>query len=359
MGWQPAQGQSSHIAGKPIGPHALMAHTPTSGTPPSPRHFADDRSRVYFRPIVAGALSYLPIRRRYKGTGGTDSARYCYGSWLTMLRMLDEAGLPTEFESLVELGPGDTIGIGIAAVLTGANKYFALDVLDHADVAGNLRVFDELIPMLRSHAAAPDHVEFPRMHPRLPDYRFPDALIPDTRLAAALQPERLACLRRALESRAQHASSSIEIKYVVPWKTQPIAAPGAVDLVFSQVALQDVPAGELAQTHETIAKWLRPGGVVYHHIDLSYPQVSSRWNEHWVYPKAVWRVVVGRRPYYFNRVPLSEHLAMIERAGFRVANALVKRNTEGCGRSEVAAAFRGLPDEDFVAEAVTVVAERR
>lgn len=314
---------------------------------------------MYFRPIVAGALSYLPIRRRYKGTGGTDSARYCYGSWLTMLRMLDAAGLPTEFESLVELGPGDTIGIGIAAVLTGANKYFALDVLDHADVAGNLKVFDELVPLLRNHAPAPDQVEFPRMHPRLPDYRFPDALIPEARLSASLRPERLVSLRHALESREQHAGSAIEIKYVVPWKTQPVAAPGAVDLVFSQVALQDVPAGELAQTHETIAKWLKPGGVVYHHIDLSYFGFSPRWNEHWVYSDAIWRVVVGRRPYYFNRVPLSQHLAVMERAGFRVANALVKRNTEGYDRSKVAASFRQLPDDDFVAEAVTVVAERR
>ena len=46
-----------------------------------------------------------------------------------------------EFNSIAELGPGDSIGIGLAALLTGANIYYAFDIIQFASNQMNLKNF--------------------------------------------------------------------------------------------------------------------------------------------------------------------------------------------------------------------------
>ena len=67
------------------------------------------------------------VRQPRAGTGGTNHARYCYAVWLRHLVALAEVGLPTDPDVVVELGPGDTVGVGIMALLSGAREYVALD----------------------------------------------------------------------------------------------------------------------------------------------------------------------------------------------------------------------------------------
>src|SRR5262249_48006693 len=94
-------------------------------------------------------------------TGGTVSARYCYSVWLRHLSMLHRSALPTSFGTLVELGPGDSIGIGLAALLSGAEHYVALDVTRYAAAALNLQIFEELVGLFREQAPIPDETEYP------------------------------------------------------------------------------------------------------------------------------------------------------------------------------------------------------
>ena len=77
-------------------------------------------------------------------TGGTVSARYCYSVWSRHLSILQRSGLPTTFKTMVELGPGDSLGIGLAALLSGVERYIALDVVQHASGAQNTADFREV-----------------------------------------------------------------------------------------------------------------------------------------------------------------------------------------------------------------------
>src|SRR5690242_13726234 len=70
--------------------------------------------------LAVGMATYVPGLWHLTGrkTGGSASARYCYSVWLRHLSMLHESALPTMFETTAELGPGDSLGIGLATMLS-------------------------------------------------------------------------------------------------------------------------------------------------------------------------------------------------------------------------------------------------
>jgi hypothetical protein len=75
------------------------------------------------RPIADGISSYLPGSIRLAiGTGGTDSARYCNSVWLRHLVTLSRNGLGAVPRVVAELGPGDSLGIGLAALLSAQRR---------------------------------------------------------------------------------------------------------------------------------------------------------------------------------------------------------------------------------------------
>ena len=75
---------------------------------------------VSFCSICRGISTYFPIveKRIIKSTRGTNSARYCYAIWMRHLLKLQENGLTSIPKIIAELGPGDTLGIGLAAMIS-------------------------------------------------------------------------------------------------------------------------------------------------------------------------------------------------------------------------------------------------
>ena len=64
---------------------------------------------------------------------------YCYAVWLRHLIVLDRYGFSGKDAAIGELGPGDSIGTGIAALLSGARRYVGLDAVPYAK--GDLRPY--------------------------------------------------------------------------------------------------------------------------------------------------------------------------------------------------------------------------
>ena len=75
-------------------------------------------------PILKGLLTWFPLmnawRTRHASTAGSDSARYCYAVWLRHLVTLDLYGFKIDGARIGELGPGDSIGSGLAACNTAS-----------------------------------------------------------------------------------------------------------------------------------------------------------------------------------------------------------------------------------------------
>lgn len=103
------------------------------------------------RPLLTGLATFLPGMTRLisRTTGGTSSARYCYSVWLRHLTTMYQNAVPIHPAVVVELGPGDSLGVGLAALLSGAQQYFAVDVLPYAHTDRNVAVFDELVALFR------------------------------------------------------------------------------------------------------------------------------------------------------------------------------------------------------------------
>src|SRR6185436_5146016 len=133
------------------------------------------------------------------GTGGTVSARYCYSVYLRHLVMASLHGVATDARTVVELGPGDSLGIGLMAMLTGAEQYYAIDAVRHASSEPNLAIFDELAELLSARAPVPYGGEYAEILPELEDYAFPAQILDEVRLRQSLAPVRLRRLRFALE----------------------------------------------------------------------------------------------------------------------------------------------------------------
>lgn len=299
--------------------------------------------------ILKGALTFIPgitrvVPRIGVGTGGTNSALYCYGVWLKHLAMLHANGMRSMPNTIAELGPGDSLGIGLAAMLSGVNHYYALDVVKHASTDVDLAILDELVQLFQARTARPPK-DWPDYDNLLDDRLFPSHILTDSVLEASLAPERIAKIRAALKHQA-NAQADISVRYMVPWHDDQVIDKGSVDLIISQSVLEHVV--DLDVTYRAIRAWLRPGGWMSHKIDFKSHKLAKEWNGHRQYPEFLWKLVIGTRPYLLNRHPYSVHREHLARNQFElVCNLQHHIRDRGLKRSQLARKWRSLSDDDL------------
>jgi hypothetical protein len=301
---------------------------------------------MHTRRLAMGIASYVPgvLRLANNRTGGSDSARYCYAVWM---RHLCKAAGPRHQpvpHSLAELGPGDSLGFGLAAILSGTDTYLAFDVAAYADPERNLHVLDELIDLFQRREPIPGESEFPRVFP-LDSYAFPHELIPEERLSASLDPARLEVVRALVAGTAGDSADGLTIRYEPAWTDISSVAHGAVQMICSQAVLEHVDALDMA--YVAMRRWLAPGGLMSHQIDFTSHGTARVWNGHWTFSDREWRLVRGRRPWFLNRQPLSTHIELMRAHGFQVTEVLRRFGPSELGRERLAPRFAHLDDEDL------------
>lgn len=201
--------------------------------------------------LLKGIVTYIPgaystfVRKK---TGGTDSAKYCYSVWLRHLVMANRNKLSLTPTTVAEIGPGDSIGIGLAALLSGVEKYSAFDVVEYVQPKKNLEIFDELIDLFKRREDIPGEDEFPKVKPKLKSYEFPSDILTDDQLSYALGDARIERTRKAIYD-SQNKENSI-IRYVAPWCSSDILEKESVNMIYSQAVLEHVE--DLANTYEAL-----------------------------------------------------------------------------------------------------------
>jgi hypothetical protein len=308
--------------------------------------------------FVPGVTAIPAVKRRLAtrviGTGGTDSGRYCYSVWLRHLVCAARSGLPTNPRVVAELGPGDSLGTGIAALLSGAERYIAFDVVPHASAERNLAVLAELVSLFDAQAAIPGDSEFPGVSPKLDDYQFPSAILPRERIAAALQPERVSSVRQAL---ADVTAPNSKIQYRAPWFESSVMEPGTVHMIFSQAVLEHVD--DLEQAYRAMLTWLAPDGFLSHQIDFSSHGWTDKWNGHWAQSDFKWKLIRGKDVWSINREPESSHLSFLEKNGFRIVSHQRESSDSQITRRQLAPRFQGATSADLTTRATFLQAVGR
>lgn len=308
-------------------------------------------------PILRGLATYVPGLSRFSlsQTGGSDSARYCYSVWLRHLSWAQRAGLPLPPTTVAELGPGDSIGVGLAALLSGAERYYAFDRLPYArDPRRNLAILEQLIALFQQRSPIPDEHEFPKAKPTPPSYVFPSSCLTEAHLAAALAPARLDAIRRAVSNPDAGGAAGIAVCYYAPWSAADGQAAGSVDALVSQAVLEHVDA--LDETYAAFAAWLKPGGWMSHQIDFKSHGTATEWNGHWRYSDAIWRLVRGRRAWLINRAPYSTHLTLLAQHHFRLVYAQPFTLPNTLRREQLSERFRALPESDLTTAGAFILA---
>jgi hypothetical protein len=298
--------------------------------------------------MLKGAGSYIfPFLRSSHVAGGALSADHCYGLFLRhyghLRRHLPSPETP---KVVAELGPGNSLGVGLAALLAGAQQYVALDIQQHTSFGANAAVFERLIALFQARAAPPSG-PFP---PAPIDEPFPEELT--EALSQNLAPERLDRIRTDLLNRKGEF-----IRYVAPWSIEAASIqPSSVDWLLSHSVLEHID--DLQGAYASIASWLRPGGFTTHLIDFDSHRTTEEWNGHWAVPDLQWRLARGRRPYFINRAWRSRHMALMTEAGLIPLHEMISHRTDGLDAVQFAERFTHMPPEDARTRMSFIVAQK-
>ena len=302
--------------------------------------------------ILKGLVSSVPIfdgwRLSRAATGGSDSARYCYSVWLRHLSILGLHGFRVQGAKVGELGPGDSIGVGLAALLSGGSSYVGLDIVPFSAKANLQNIFRDLIGMYAAHEAIPNHREFPGIRPTLDSYAFPHHLV-DYPASDQL----VAAIRSEIDNNLKQGDL---INYQVPWNSPAIIDCDSLDLIFSQAVLEHVDA--LEETYLAMSTWLKPGGYMSHVIDFGAHHLSPFWNGHWAYSDLQWHLVRGRREFLLNREPLSKHIQCAEKAGLEILQTINSYDDDGLPRHCLSSRFQNFYSEDSRTRGTTLILKK-
>ena len=274
--------------------------------------------------------------------------------------MAYENGMNSIPERIAELGPGDSLGIGLSGLISGAEEYYALDIVKYCDVESNLKIFDELVLLFKNKSPVPAETEFPNIKPALKSCDFPAHIFRDEYLKKVLDENRLKRIRDSIKmiDMPEIPGNSTMITYKVPWNDEKVIESGFIDMIISQAVLQHIDG--LASTYECMYKWLRKGGLMSHGIDLKCMGSSDSWDGHWFYSDLQWKIVRGRKSYLINREPYSTHIRLLKDNNFNIlcvmksisASSVIKRN-------DLAPKFRDMPEEDLTISGAFIQAVKR
>lgn len=301
--------------------------------------------RLNLKPVLKGALTFVPGMARLlpEAGGETCSAAYCYGVWLKHLTLLWENGMTTVPKTMAELGPGDSLGTGLAAILSGVDHYRGLDVVEHSSIEANLQVFDELVEMFRMRSPRPIK-GWPDFDAYLDTRQFPSHILTEERLRQTLAPERLARIRAVIAD-PDSSAEDISIRYIAPWFDAGAIQRESVDLIISHAVLGEVV--ELKETYQALHEWLKPGGWMSHQIGFEFHGINGAWNGYWACPDPLWEIIRGKRPFVLNREPYSTHLELIRNQGFQIVCQLEDMSYSGINRSQLCAPWKNLSDDEL------------
>lgn len=292
---------------------------------------------VRIKSVIKGVGSFvLPAwRSSTPGDTGAIDANGSYAIFVRYVRALAKAGIEFDGRSVMEFGPGASLGVGFCALLCGASRYHPIDLIDHTDPERNVLIFDQLAGMLKDRAPIPTNDSCGRIFPFLDDTDFARDLLPDDLLSRTLNPKRIAAIRNDISKQTR--------QFVRPSSSHNIAnqaIDAAVDIILSESVMEHVD--DLEGAYAFFARSISPDGCMVHLIDYGSHKLTSEWNGHWQASPLMWSLTRGKRYYLINRAPHQHHVDLMEQNGFSVLHTERLRRPDGLLRPEMSDQFQSM-----------------
>ena len=307
----------------------------------------------FYRPFFRGLMRYLrPWQRPYRAKSDPEilaMALYSYSVWL--VHLIETFPYRASFpQRVVEFGPGGDVGVGLAALISGVEKYYAVDkttpIPDLSEV--NDKMLNALVELFTNRTEVVDKDAPRQMSPYLESNCFPDRIFSQQRLAACVNPSRLSKIRNSLSCKNDRT-----IEYFAPGSAN--IKSDSVDMIISEAVMEHV--SNTMELYRTMYNWLKPGGIISHDIDFMSHALTDDWNGHWMYSTFQWRIIEGNLFPLLNREPCSNHLRAIEEVGFRVVK--IKRMREVCDmmtRTKFHRKYKEMDAEDITTRSALILA---
>ena len=312
------------------------------------------RIRSLFQTIF-GILTFIPgvyeWRSKRLGSGGTYSASYCYSVWMRHIVSLNSKIRADQLKTIAELGPGDSIGVGLVALLLGVDRYYAFDVVEFSNIENNLKIFDEIVALVQKRSPIPDEDEFPRIQPHLDNYEFPSEIYSDEYLDSILSEERIKFIRKSILN--PKANDSM-IVYKAPWFHKKECILDELDLIYSQAVLEHID--NLSETYHYMYLSLKNGGLMSHSIDFKSHGYSETWDGHWKISNIRWSLLRGNRPYMLNRKPYSYHIDLMKKNGFKVIDEKILKRKPSIKKAYISKFCSNFTEDDRKISGAYIVA---
>ena len=295
--------------------------------------------KSFIRLFISNRKTYT----KYRQSGEIKNcARYCYSVWLRhIVKAYENKFIDAIPNSVGELGPGDSLGKGIAALLSGSKQYIAFDAQPNLETEANLLILKELINLFSNQSDIPDDKEFPKIKPKLNDYTFPKYLFPNENLKRNLSPKKIENIKFHIKN---YQAKSSSIKYITQEYVDKKIDEFKFDMIFSQATLEHID--NLKKTYEFMSDSLSSSGFISHQIDFKSHNSANTWDGHWKYSSLFWKFIRGNRKWFINRYPCDKHIKLIK--DNELINLKVERyeSKPTFNRTKLAKTFKSISDLD-------------
>jgi hypothetical protein len=194
-------------------------------------------------------------------------------------------------------------------------------------------------------------------------FDFPSHIIDASVLASSTSTEAYSDLRADINCLVSGAASR-KLKYFAPY--DPAVAgkfANSADLLLSTATLEHFDNMEAG--YRLFHDMLKPSGFMSHSIDFKSHgfglarEGARSWNEHWLLTEAEWREVTRGKSYSINRLPCSDHLKLMIRAGFQQKIVNKRMQEHPLKWSDLAPRFQWMTNEDLGCSGVHVVSVKQ
>ena len=259
--------------------------------------------------VIKGAVTFIPganyfLNKKKKKTrhSGSDSV-FSYSLWLSNLVYLTEHKIQPDYSRLVEIGNGGSLGIAFCALMTGTKKYFSFEYKENI-------AFQEQIELLEQIALLFDKSEpihfYEKINIRISDNSFPaDRVLP--------QMQRTQLLKQLKQDLQNKLVGSDLIVLVNNWEIQ---KPLNITFAFSRAVMEHV--SDPNYIYQSIYSHMATGAVMLHDIEFHSHGITKTITGHTQVAPWLWHIIVGRRPFYLNRLKMSDHTRCMVENGFSI-----------------------------------------